>query len=241
LIRERWDRWLETSRLNPIGLLRMPWPRISPEEARSFDELLASTPWGSEIAYGLLQPKWVFLHHLVRNGYVLHGSNEAGIAEFRTRQTYDAYQQPIDAVFATDDAIWPMYFAVVRREGLTYGYINWCVHVRDEARYLFSIGRDPRSEDAWSPGTIYILPVDTFSPTRESRELVSLVPVLPRARLAVEPDDFPFRRRTMRHGRGATPSSVVRRAALTRHRRCFRLTYGSAVAPCAPSSAHAPR
>jgi hypothetical protein len=168
LIRGRWERWLETSRLNPIGLLRMPWPSVSPEEARRFDELLAAAPPGGEIEYGLPAPKWLFLHHLVRHGYALHGTNESAIEEFRTRQTFDAYQRPIDAVFATDDAIWALYFAVVRRDGLEYGYINWCVR--------------------------------------------------PRARLAVEPDDFPFRRRTMQHGKGATPASVTRRAALTRHR-----------------------
>jgi hypothetical protein len=106
----------------------------------------------------------------------------------------------------------------VRREGLEYGYINWCVHVRRESRYLFSIGRDPHAEEAWTEGTIYILPGETFSPTPNSRELTSLVPVRARARLRVEPDDFPFRRRTMPHGKGATPPTVTRRAALRRHR-----------------------
>jgi hypothetical protein len=196
----------------------MSWPRISADEARAFDELLASTEAGGEIAYDLPQPKWVFLHHLVRSGYLLHGSNERGIDRFRTRATRDAHGRPIDAVFATDDAIWPLYFAVVRREGLEYGYINWCVHVRRESRYLFSIGRDPSEPEAWTGGTIYVLPGETFRPTPESRELTSPVPVRPRARLRVEPDDFPFRLRTMRHRRGATPSTVVRRAALRRHR-----------------------
>jgi hypothetical protein len=195
----------------------MPWPRVTADEARAFDELLASTPAGGEIAYDLPQPKWVFLHHLVRSGYLLHGSNEREIEEFRTRPTFDAYQQPIDALFATDDPIWPLYFAVVRREGLDYGYINWCLHVRGESRYLFSIGRDPRRDEAWTSGTIYVLPADTFTATRESRELVSLIPVRPRARLPVTPDDFPFRRRTLEHGKGATPATVVRRAAITRH------------------------
>jgi hypothetical protein len=218
LIRERWERWLETSRLNPGGLLRMPWPRISAEDARAFDELLESTPPGGEVAYDLEQPKWVFLHHLVRRGHLLHGSNELEIAGFRTRQTFDAYQQPIDAVFATDDAIWALYFAVVRREGNEYGYINWCLHVREESRYLFSIGRDPQAEQAWTTGMIYVLPSETFTHTRDSRELTSVVAVRPRARLRVEPDDFPFRRRTMQHGAGATPSAVSRRAALRRHR-----------------------
>ena len=214
----RLERWLERSRLNPGGLLRMPWPRISGEEALAFERLLESTPIGGEIEYDLPQPKWVFLHHLVQGGYLLHGSNEGSIEEFRTRAVGDAHGKPIEAVFATDDAIWPLYFAVVRREGLDHGYINWCVHVRRESRYLFSIGRDPQEPQAWSAGTIYVFPGETFQPTPESRELTSLVPVRPRAWLRVEPGDFPFRRRTMGHGSGATPTTVSRRAALRRHR-----------------------
>ena len=196
----------------------MRWPKISPEDAHAFDEALAATPEGGEIPYDLPRPKWVFLHHLLRCGYLLHGSNEDAIDRFRTRATRDAHGKPIEAVFASDDAIWPLYFAVVRRQGNTHGYINWCVHVRGESRYLFSIGRDPRAEDAWTEGTIYILPGETFQPTPDSRELVSLVPVRPRARLQVDPNDFPFRGRTMGHGKGATPLTVTRRSALRRHR-----------------------
>jgi hypothetical protein len=214
----RLDAWLEASRLNPIGLLRIRRPAVSEAEASAFDELLERTPAGGEIQYGLGAPKWVFLHHLVGRGYLLHGSNEHAIDEFRTRATFDARHQPIDAVFAADDSIWPLYFAVVRREGLQHGYINWCAHVRDELRYLFSIGRDPDAAEAWTDGTVYVLPGETFQPTRASRELTSLVPVRPRARLRVEPDDFPFRRRTLQHGKGATPATVVRRSALRRHR-----------------------
>jgi len=193
-------------------------PAISAEDAATFDRQLAETPEGGEVEYDLQQPKWVFLHHLLGRGYLLHGSNEGEIEKFRTRAARDAHGEPIDAVFATDDAIWPLYVAVVRREGNTYGYINWCVHVRAESRYLFSIGREPKSEEAWTEGWIYILPGETFRPTPESRELVSLVPVRPRARLRVEPDDFLFRSRTMEHGKGATPLTVTRRSALRRHR-----------------------
>ena len=218
MIRQRWEAWLERSRLNPAGLLRMRWPSISPEDREAFARLMASTPDGGEIEYDLPHPKWIFLHHLVRSGYLLHGTNEPSIEKFRTRRGRDAHGRPIDAVFATDDAIWPLYFAVVRREGLDHGYINWCVHVGDESRYLFSVGRDPRSDEAWTDGAIYVLPGETFTPTRASRELTSLVPVRPRARLPVEPDDFPFRSRTLRHGAGSTPATVVRRVALTRHR-----------------------
>jgi hypothetical protein len=120
-------------------------------------------------------------------------------------------------VFATDDAIWPLYFAVVNRP-VAQSYINWCLHVRGDARYVFSIGSDPARPESWTPGTVYALPAETFRPTRGSRELVSEVPVRPRARLAVEPDDFPFRAATLGHRRGDTPRGVVVRHALRRRR-----------------------
>jgi hypothetical protein len=42
------------------------------------------------------------------------------------------------------------------------------------------------------------------------------VPVKPRARLPVTPDDFPFRAQTIEHGAGATPMRVVLRHARRR-------------------------
>jgi hypothetical protein len=45
---------------------------------------------------------------------------------------------------------------------------------------------------------------------------VSDVPVKPRARLAVSPDDFPFRAQTIAHGAGDTPMRVALRHAVRR-------------------------
>jgi len=40
------------------------------------------------------------------------------------------------------------------------------------------------------------------------------VPVRPRARLTVDPDDFPFKSKTLHHHKGATPNRVALRHAL---------------------------
>jgi hypothetical protein len=199
---------------NPWRLLVMRHPETRPYAA-AFDELLERTPDGGEIAYDLPQPKWWFLHHLVTHGFLLHGSNEREIAEFETRPNFDAHNvRHVDAVFASDDAIWPIYFAVVNRP-VAQSYINWCDHPGNgTSRYLFSIGSDPRAPESWTTGTVYVLPADTFAPTPGTRELTSPVPVRPRARFTVEPDDFPFKARTLGHGRDATPRSVGIRHAL---------------------------
>jgi hypothetical protein len=193
----------------------MRHPTLDDEVRSAFDALLARTLEGGAVEYDLPQPKWWFLHHLVTHGFVLHGSNEPGIVEFRTRQTFNAHDVPIDAVFASDDAIWPLYFAVVNRP-VAQSYINWCEHPgNNTSRYLFSIGSDPGDDASWTTGTIYVLPRETFAPTPGgSRELVSLVPVRPRARLTLEPDDFPFKERTLGHRRGDSVRKVSLKNAL---------------------------
>ena len=188
-------------------------PDVTPHAA-SFDELLARTPDGGAVEYVLAQPRWWFLHHLVRHGYVLHGSNEPEIEEFRTRENFDAHNvRRVDGIWASDDAIWPVYFAVVNRP-VAQSYINWCEHVPGKSRYLFSIGSDPRDARSWTDGTVYVLPRATFTATPNSRELVSTVPVRPRARVRVSPDDFPFRAQTLGHRRGEAPTRVALRHAL---------------------------
>ena len=98
----------------------------------------------------------------------MHGSNEPAIDEFRTRQNLDAHQRPIDAVFASDDAIWPLYFAVVNRP-VAQSYINWCEHVTSRrlgahSRYLFSIGSDPDDERSWTVGRSTCCRARRFAP-----------------------------------------------------------------------------
>ena len=199
---------------NPWRLLVMRDPDVMPYAA-AFDVLLARTPEGGHVEYDLPLPKWWFLHHLVRSGFVLHGSNERDIVEFETRANFDAHNvRRVDAVFATDDAIWPLYFAVVSRS-FASSYINWCDHPGNKtSRYLFSIGSDPRDPRSWTTGTVYVLPRETFEPTPGSRELTSSVPVRPRAGLTVEPEDFPFRAQTRGHRRGESVRSVSIRNVL---------------------------
>ena len=193
----------------------MRHPALSKEDRDAFDSLLARTPEGDAVDYDLRQPKWWFMHHLLARGFVLHGSNESAIDEFETRPNFDAHnERHVDAVFASDDAIWPLYFAVVNRP-VVRSLINWCEHPGNgTSRYVFSIGADPRDDASWTNGTIYVLPSTTFTLTPESRELTSLVPVRPRARLAVEPEDFPFKANTRGHDRDDSVRKVWLKHAL---------------------------
>jgi hypothetical protein len=196
--------------VNLWRLHRVPFPDVS-VHANAFDALVEETPVGAAVDYRLEPPRWWFLHHLVRRGFVLHGSNNGKIAEFEPRGNFDAHNvRHVEGVFASDDAIWPLYFATADRRGGTRGLINWCEHRSAESRYLFALEGAP----AWTAGTVYALPAETFEQTPASRELVSFVPVRPRLRVPVTPEDFPLRDRTIGFRRGESVRRVALRHAL---------------------------
>jgi hypothetical protein len=192
-------------RLHPV-----PFPDLSAHTGE-FDGLLEATPSGEAVTPAGNAPKWWLLHHLVRRGFVLHGSNNNQIEEFEPRPNFDAHNvRHVEGVFASDDAIWPIYFATADRTGGRRGLINWCEHTGAGARYLFALEGEP----SWTDGTVYALPPDTFEPTPSSRELVSFVAVRPRLRVPVSPSDFPLRNRTVGFRRGESVRRVALRHAL---------------------------
>jgi hypothetical protein len=153
-------------------------------------------------------PKWQFLCHLAdAHGLVLHGSGDPDIGVFEPRQANDLGEFGNQrAVYGAGDGIWAMFFAIADRDRIG-SVTNACVRLADAAgrvsppRYVFSISRPALPLRPWRSGTVYVLPGDTFTlqpPLRfgeyEVRipQLASLVPVAPLARVAVEPEDFPF-------------------------------------------------
>ena len=192
-------------RLHPV-----PFPDLAAHAAR-FDALIDATPSGGSVDVRADAPCWWFLHHLIRRGYVLHGSNNTAIEEFEPRGNFDAHNvRHVEGVFASDDAIWPIYFATADRTNEPRGLINWCEHAGAGARYLFALEGEP----TWIDGMVYALPSETFEPTPESRELVSFVTVRPRLRVPVSPDDFPLREKTISFRRGESVRRVSIRHAL---------------------------
>ena len=192
-------------RLHPV-----PFPDVSPHEER-FDAMLDSTPAGGRVEYRADAPRWWFLHHLIRRGFVLHGSNNTAIDEFEPRGNFDAHNvRRVEGVFASDDAIWPIYFATADRRNEPRGLINWCEHVGNGARYLFALEGEP----SWIDGIVYALPKATFEATPGSRELVSFVAVRPGLLVPVTPDDLPLRDKTIGFRRGESVRRVSIRHAL---------------------------
>ena len=106
------------------------------------------------------------------------------------------------AVYASDDPVWAMYFAVLRKQVIRWTK-NSCSRVvgdgRDRLpRYAFAVDPQAPVDGRLGPGTVYILPRDHFEAERPEFGVIDPchlvakgeVPVL--AKIRVEPGDFPF-------------------------------------------------
>jgi hypothetical protein len=194
------DYWLTRPAPDPAPDVRVAFNIVWQRATRAAD-----SPVVDNVLPG---PKWQFLCHLADDhGLVLHGSGDPNIANFEPRQATDlrAFGNQ-KAVYAAGDGIWAMFFAVADRDRIP-SVTNACVRLADATgqvsrpRYVFSISRTALSRDPWRPGTVYVLPGETFAlqpPLRfgeyevQIPQLASFVPVRPLARVAVDPEDFPF-------------------------------------------------
>ena len=173
----------------------------------SFDALAGAVDEasGAWIDYRSPVPKVDFLQWLRRNrDVVFHGSARDGLDVLKPiRLSSDTgtfgNQQ---AVYASDDPVWAMYFAVLRKHGLRWTK-NSCTRIvgdgRDRLpRYAFAIDPEATLDGRLGPGTIYVLPREVFERERpefgvfDPCHLVSRDDVNVLAKLSVEPDDFPF-------------------------------------------------
>ena len=184
----------------------------------AFGRLLLSVDQasGKEIEYDAAAPKHAFFRYLLEHRDVLlHGTGDPSIARFEPRRQTDYDNEWTEAVFATDDPIWPIFFAVVNRP-VVRSLVNGCSRRWGDSHYYFSIGADPQSGDAWRSGWIYILPRETFRLHPSGPEWLSPVAVRPLARIRVEPGDFPLLRDVVGHRRGEPVGRIVVRATLGR-------------------------
>jgi len=207
----------------PLPAYFLPRPPMHLDDATvdAFERLFAASITRGTvdpIEYRLSAPKWQFLCYIRdQKRVVLHGSGDPSIAELVPRQGRDTLAFGArEAVYAADDGIWPIFYAVVSRNG-GHGSVTSMVNtgVRivapDAVRgdyYYFSIDADPTTHSSWRNGWVYLLSGQTFERQSlarldgfeiESTQLASLTAVLPLAKLAVAPSDFPFLHQVRRH------------------------------------------
>jgi hypothetical protein len=198
---------MKPERFDPTRYLVAPDVELDEARIQAFEgiwETIDAQPAPNAIEYACLFPRFEFLTYLVRRkGVLLHGSNDPGIPRFEPRQQTDFRGRVRESVFATDDGIWPIYFAIVDRERVKV-LKNACFQATDEqdvtrTHYLFAVPTRQLRRHPWREGAVYILPRETFvqdqvidAEGRVWREWASDEPVRPLARLVVGPGDFLF-------------------------------------------------
>src|SRR5262245_13132794 len=100
--------------INRLDVVEGPRLVVDESRARLFDDALtAAAQGGGLVNYRLPYPKHEFLSYVVHHrGLLAHGSNLDDIVLFEPRQANDAGTY-LTGVYAADDGIWPMFFAIV--------------------------------------------------------------------------------------------------------------------------------
>ncbi len=152
-------------------------------------------------------PVWAWLSWLCgTNEFVAHGTGEPDISTFEPRQSNDSgWFGNREAVYASSDALWAMFFAIMNRPTVRMRIVNSAISVwsngKLEPRYFFGASGDALTRGAFRDGWVYLLPDDGFEREPaddslgfafESHHLAFLESVRPAFRVPVGPADFPF-------------------------------------------------
>jgi hypothetical protein len=184
--------------------VKAPETSLDSKAIKSFEKIIQDQFQGSpaeRIDYHLPYPKYEFLRYLTNNGYLLYGSKNPVMTVLEPREQIDWNGTPLRAVFATRDAFWPMYFALLDRHALSGSLRNGCFMVERsvseiEYFYFFSVDQESLHANIWSDGMLAVLPEETFHSTTSgdvrfdewaSEEAVPMI-----ATLQVSPEDSPF-------------------------------------------------
>jgi hypothetical protein len=189
-----------------LGLARLPSlqpPSVDAATEERFAEA-ADALLGGE-ASAVPEPRLDFLRWLAGNRpVVFHGSPRDDLLVLSTeRRSRDltawGNQQ---AVYASTDPVWAIYFACLRRDrgwtGTKNGSMGRAGGPLYPRRYFFLHNRGSDSPERFGPGSLYLLSPATFVADEplggaiDTAHLVSHEPVKPLARLDVTPEDFPF-------------------------------------------------
>lgn len=146
-------------------------------------------------------PKWRFLTFLCDHKELLaHGTDRTDLTKLipvaKQRGDLSEFGNATQ-IFASPDALWAMWFALLNRKMKYAGTANGCTrHVDKNGRvfktYWFSVAYENIIEDMpLADGMVYLVRPDTFL-DKNGEEWGSKQMVTPIAKLAVSPEDWPF-------------------------------------------------
>lgn len=116
------------------------------------------------ITYDLSIPKYKFLHYLLQQSFIFHGSNEQNINEFTPRQQTLANGKVVQAIFATKDAIWSLFYATLDKQKVEGSIRNGSLLVDGKRSFHFySLTKPTLKNNPWTTGTIYLFKDQDFT------------------------------------------------------------------------------
>ncbi|WP_010098362.1 hypothetical protein [Ornithinibacillus scapharcae] len=141
---------------------------LSNQAISEFDEIYnkcISTGVIRHLTYTSKYPLFMFLNYVIENKNVLvHGSNNHDITHFEPRDSSLFKGQPINAVFASSDGVWSLFFAVKNREE-HMSVRNLCLTMptkKGKKRYYYFSRHDDEATSIWRDGAIYMFSKDKF-------------------------------------------------------------------------------
>ncbi len=166
--------------------------------ASIWDAALATL--GAFIDYQSELPKVDFLEFLVKEKQLLlHGSNwDVSALEPRLANCASKKFGNLNAVYAVEDAVLPIFYAIKDKNSFSGVAVSGTHQDGDAPKeYIFKVEQRMLDIQPWSPGVVYILDRKGCEQgTDDNRllidEYISRTSVIPLAKLAVNPQDFPY-------------------------------------------------
>lgn len=185
---------------------KAPEFRFSEEEKQEYESMYKEAiACGGTIQYKSKFPKHRFIQYIIDyKNLLVHGSNTHTIEQFTPKQQTLYNGKLVEAVFASDDGIWSVFYAVFDRSKLVNNFRNGSISAgASKSRYhYYSFDQLTSKKSPWINGTLYFLPGESFISAAkiinpESKgiifhEWISDAPVQPIAKLEVKPEDFYF-------------------------------------------------
>jgi hypothetical protein len=197
-----------------LGRVFLPEPAFSPSPAQceTYDRIIAralTEAPGAAVDYDCPYPRYDFLRHLAASGqFLFRGMPAPPLASLSPSANTDAHGKDVQAVFATADPLWALFFGTLEIRGrgpVSMRNAGWVAGRGEHFRrfYYFSLNESLYDQRPWSAGTIYILARDGFRPVSKRwfrfDEWLHDGEVIPLATLAIAPEDFPFASKVTRN------------------------------------------
>ncbi|MFS0862831.1 hypothetical protein [Fredinandcohnia sp. 179-A 10B2 NHS] len=198
--------YLKTLLFDKFHFLKVPELSLPLNVVEEYNEIFYESiihGKGGLVPYKSTYPKYMFLHYLIENKEILvHGTNNPAIDSFEPREQTLFNGKKVKAVFASTDAIWSMFFAVINRQEYNGSLRNICLTTKTKRGirryYYFSLNADFKGE-RWTNGYIYLMPKQPFKQGGIKDEWICEDNVKPLAKIAVSPEDFIFSKDVRSH------------------------------------------